>query len=173
MKRSEKPIFVENLAAELKEASSVVMVDYSGLSVKLQQELKTQLSGIGAKLLVVKNTLFRLASQTAGLPKEISTDSVLSGPNALIITEADPIAPIQVLAKFAKEFEIPRLKVGVVEGSFQTKEALAMLSTLPSKDALFAQVLGTAASPVYGIVGALEANIQKLLFILDQKVKNP
>ena len=173
MKRSEKPIFVENLAAELKEASSVVMVDYSGLSVKLQQELKTQLSGIGAKLLVVKNTLFRLASQTAGLPKEISTDSVLSGPNALIITEADPIAPIQVLAKFAKEFEIPRLKVGVVEGSFQTKEALAILSTLPSKDALFAQVLGTAASPVYGIVGVLEANIQKLLFILDQKVKNP
>jgi large subunit ribosomal protein L10 len=173
MKRSEKPIFVENLAAELKEASSVVMVDYSGLSVKLQQELKTQLSGIGAKLLVVKNTLFRLASQTAGLPKEISTDSVLSGPNALIITEADPIAPIQVLAKFAKEFEIPRLKVGVVEGSFQTKEALAMLSTLPSKDALFAQALGIAASPVYGIVGVLEANIQKLLFILDQKVKNP
>jgi large subunit ribosomal protein L10 len=169
MKKSEKPIFVENLTAELKEAASVVVIDYTGLSVKLQQNLKKRLKEVNARLEIVKNTLLKLAGAKAELPEESLSDSVLSGPTAIVITESDPIAPLQTLAKFATEFEIPNLKVGVIEGKFQDKDTLVALSKLPSKEALFAQAVGAISSPMYGLVGTLQGNLQKLVWILDTK----
>ena len=76
-----------------------------------------------------------------------------------------------MLAKFASEFEIPQFKVGIVEKSFQDKESLIKLSMLPGKEALFAQVVGSIGSPLYGLVGTLQGNLQKLVFILDQASK--
>jgi large subunit ribosomal protein L10 len=171
MKRAEKPLFVQNLAEELKSSTAIVVINYQGLSVKLQQELKKRLKNVEAKMLVVKNTLFRLASNEAKMPEEIISDTVLSGPCAIVITEGDPIAPLQVLAKFASEFEIPQFKVGIVEGQFQDKEKLIALSKLPPKNILFAQLLGTLMGIPYGFVGTLQGNLQKLVYILDQKSK--
>ncbi|MFI5241361.1 MAG: 50S ribosomal protein L10, partial [Microgenomates group bacterium] len=79
--------------------------------------------------------------------------------------------PIQVLGKFAKEFELPKFKVGVVEGSFQNSDALTKISKLPSRDALLGQLLGSLMSPMYGLTGTLNSNLQKLVYILDQKAK--
>ncbi|MCH7641584.1 50S ribosomal protein L10 [Patescibacteria group bacterium] len=168
MKKAEKSIFVQNLVEELKGASSVVLVDYSGLNVKAQQDLKKKLRAVNAKMLVVKNTLFKLAGKTANVPKEAMTDTVLTGPVALVVTEEDPIAPLQVLGKFAQEHEIPQLKVGVIEGSFQDKETLVRLSQLPAREVLVGQVVGSIGAPLYGIVGVLQGNMQKLLSVLDQ-----
>lgn len=169
MKKQEKIFFVENLTEELRSAKSVVLINYAGLSVKAQQELKKRLKEVGAKMLVVKNTLLKRAGEAAKVDKEIFTDSVLTGQTALVISEDDPIAPLGVLGKFAKEFEVPQFKVGLVEGSFQDTEALKKLSALPGKDALLGQLLGALMSPSYGLVGTLNANMQKLLFILKSK----
>jgi len=169
MKKQEKIFFVENLTEELRSAKSVVLINYAGLSVKAQQELKKRLKEVGAKMLVVKNTLLKRAGEAAKVDKEILTDSVLTGQTALVISEDDPIAPLGVLGKFAKEFEVPQFKVGLVEGSFQDTEALKKLSALPGKDALLGQLLGALMSPSYGLVGTLNANMQKLLFILKSK----
>ncbi len=171
MKRQEKPFFVSNLTEELKSASSVVLIDYSGMNVKTQQELKKNLKEVGAKLIVVKNTLFALAAKEAKFTKKTTTDTVLKGQTALIVTEDDPIAPLQILAKFASEFEVPQLKVGVVEGSFQDKDALETLSKLPGKDVLLAQVVGSIGSPVYGLIGTLNAKMQELIYTLEQASK--
>lgn len=169
MKKAEKPLFVENLKEELKAATAMVLVDFQGLSVKLQQELKKRLKTQGARLTVVKNTLFKIASEKADMPENLRSDSVLSGPTALVITEGDPIAPLQILAKFASEFEIPKFKVGVVEGKFQDKESLISLSKLPSKNILLGQTVGSISSPLYGVVFTLQSNLQKLVFILKTK----
>jgi len=177
MKKAEKVTFVEGLSKELKGAKSVVLVNYAGLGVKAQQELKSRLSGAGAKMVVVKNTLLKRAGEAAGMDKELLADSILTGQTALVISSADPIAPIQILGKFAKEFvseaglPIPKFKVGVVEGSFQDESALAKLSTLPGRDALLGQLLGTLMGSQYGLVGTLNANLQKLVNILDQASK--
>ena len=171
MNKTEKSLFVKNLTEEIKTSTSVVLIDYAGLSVKMQQDLKEKLSEVNARMTVAKNTLFKLAATEARSPKEVYEDSALSGPTAIIMTEDDPIAPLQVISKFAKEFEIPNLKVGVVEGSFQDKDNLTTLSKLPSKDVLYAQVVGAVGGPLYGIVGTLQANMTKLVYILSEASK--
>lgn len=168
MKKAEKTFFVQNLTEELKSANVVVLVDYSGIGVKMQQDLRRKLAKVDAKMFVVKNTLFKLAGEAAKISKSTLSDSALTGPIALVISEKDPIAPLQVLGKFAKEFDIPQMKVGIIEGTFQDKENLIMLSNLPGKEALFAQVVGTIAQPMYGIVGVLNANMQKLVYVLKE-----
>jgi large subunit ribosomal protein L10 len=166
MKKSEKPFFVENLTQELKDASSVVLVDHSGLSVKMQQDLKKRLRSVGGAMSVVKNTLFKRAGKEAKVNEKILEEDVLSGPTALIIGQDDPVAPLQVLYKFAKENEIPNLKVGIIEGNFQDKDTLEKIAQLPSKEILTGQAIGAIASPMYGIIGVLQGNIQKLLYIV-------
>lgn len=169
MKKQEKIFFVENLTEELKKAKSFVLVNFAGLSVKAQQELKNRLKKAGAKMIVVKNTLLKRAGNAAKIDKKLLTDEVLSGQTALIIGEKDPIAYIQVLGKFAKEFETPRLKVGIVESVFQNPEALAKLAALPGRDVLLEQLLGALMTPSYGLVGTLKGNLQKLVYVLNAK----
>lgn len=172
MKRLEKEIFVKNLTRELTNAKSVILVNYAGMSVKHVQALKAKLSEVDAKMLVSKNTLFAIAAKEANLSSEIADSQVLTGQTAIVVSEnEDPISALSILGRFAKEFEVPQMKVGVVEGVFQGQDELIHLSTLPGKDALVAQVLGTIASPLYGVVGTLEGNLQKLLFILNEASK--
>lgn len=171
MKKAEKVIFVENLKTELKDAKSAVLVNYAGLAVKPQQELKKRLSEVGGKMIVVKNTLLSRAADSAGFDSKNLTSEILSGQTAIIIATDDPVAPIQVLGKFAKEFEVPKFKVGIVEGSFQDATALTKLSALPGRDALLGQFLGTLMGVEYGLVGTLQGNLQKLVYVLSEASK--
>lgn len=172
MKKQEKTFFVENLAEELKSAKSAVLINYSGMDVKTQQEFKKALKEVGAKMIVVKNTLFKLAGKKAKAPEEILTDTVLTGQNALVLAEEDPISPLQILARFAKTHEVPQLKVGIIEGFFQNKEELTKLSKIKGKEEMTSQVMGAIASPLYGLVGTLQGNLQKLVFILSEHTKS-
>lgn len=166
MNRTNKSDLIKGLAPELKKATSIVFVNFAGLSVGLQQKLKLQLKAIGSDMTVVKNTLIKLAGKEAGLAEEALTDEVLSGQTALIMTQSDAVAPIQVLGKFVKENQVPQFKVGIIDGAFQGKEALLKISTLPTKEVLYSQVVGSLMSPMYGLVGTLNGNMQKLLYIL-------
>lgn len=163
-----KKDFVKALTTTLSGATSVVIIDPSNMSVKSQQELKKRLTGVGATMTVVKNTLLKLAGHEAKIDEKTLSDEVLSGPTALVLGSTDPIAPLQVLAKFANEFQIPNMKAGVVDGNFQDKDALITLSKLPGRNELYAQVVGGVSAPLYGLVGTLQANLQKLVFILNQ-----
>lgn len=171
MLKIQKTQLIKDMTRELSNAQTIVFVDYGGLNMSSQQELKKRLKEIGARMIVVKNTVLRLAGTEAKIDDQVLTDSVLSGQTAVILSSADPVAPIQILGKFAKEFELPKFKVGIVEGTFQNTENLSKLSKLPSKEILYGQVVGSMASPMYGMVFSLNANMQKLVYILDQKAK--
>src|SRR4030042_3304456 len=128
MRKAEKPMFVDNLSEELKGASSVVLLDHTGLTVKNQQELKKRLKAVKAKMFITKNTLFKIAGKKAKLSPDLISDSVLVGPTAFVLGEEDPISPIQIIYKFAQEFEVLNFKVAVVEGIFQEKQSLEKLA---------------------------------------------
>lgn len=177
MKKAEKVFFVDNLKAELKDAKAVVLVNYAGLAVKPQQELKRRLLEVGGKMLVVKNTLLSRAAESAGFNTKDLENDILTGQTAIVIATDDPIAPVQVLGKFSKEFVsaagdvVPKFKVGIVDGSFQDSQALSQISNLPGRDALLGQFLGTLMGTQYGLVGTLNANLQKLVYILSEASK--
>ena len=171
MKKAEKIFFVENLAAELKSAKSFVLVNFAGLSVKSQQELKRRLKDVGSRLLVVKNTLLKIAAKKAKVDESLLDDSVLTGQTALIVTSDDAISPIQVLGKFAKEFETPQMKIGIVEGTLTDAASLAHISTLPGRDTLLGQLLGALMAPSYGLISTLNAGPSRLVSMLEAKAK--
>jgi large subunit ribosomal protein L10 len=169
MKKAEKVTLVDNLVEELKTAKGVVLVNYTGLNVKAQQDLKARLKEVDSRMVVVKNTLLKRAGEAAKLDKGFMDDSILQGQTALVITEGDPMGPIQVLGKFAKEFEVPKFKIGVIDGVFQDEASLLKLSTLPGRDVLLGQLLGSLMASQYGLVGTLQGNLQKLIYILQAK----
>ncbi|MEK7536463.1 MAG: 50S ribosomal protein L10 [Patescibacteria group bacterium] len=168
MNKQNKKDLVVGLTPRLRDAKSIVFVNFAGLSVSLQQKLKLELKIIGSDITVVKNTLIKRAGKEAGINDAVLTDEVLSGQTALILTEGDAVAPIQVLGKFVKENQVPQFKVGIVEGNFQDKDSLIRISTLPTKDVLYSQVIGSLMSPIYGLIGTLNGNMQKLVYILKE-----
>src|SRR5688500_489839 len=99
MLKPEKTQLIAKLASELKDAQTIVMVDFAGLNIANQQELKKRLKEVGARMLVAKNTLIRLAGKEAKIEEQTLTDSVLSGQTALILSSGDPVSPIQIIGK--------------------------------------------------------------------------
>ena len=150
-----KKAIVEDLTGKIKEATSVVFVDYKGISVAQDTELRKQFREAGVEYSVVKNTLTNFAAKNAGY----NFSEILNGTTAMAHTTGDPIAPARIVAEFAKKNKLKTLSIkgGVVEGSVLTADQLNGFSELPSKNALVASVLGTFLAP-----------ISSLAFVLDQ-----
>ena len=149
-----KKAVVEALTGKIKESSSIVFVDYKGITVAQDAELRNQFREAGVEYSVVKNTLTRFAAKNNGY----DFDEVLNGTTAMASTTGDPIAPARIVCEFAKKNKLPlAIKGGVVEGSVLTAAELNGFGELPSKNALVASVLGTFLAP-----------ISSLAFVLDQ-----
>ena len=149
-----KKAVVETLTGKIKEATSVVFVDYKGITVAQDTELRKQFREAGVEYTVVKNTLTKFASKECGY----DFDEVLNGTTAMASTTGDPIAPARVVCEFAKKNKLNlAIKGGVVEGSVLSAQQLSGFGELPSKNALVASVLGTFLAP-----------ISSLAFVLDQ-----
>jgi len=149
-----KKAVVEALSGKIKESTSVVFVDYKGITVAQDTELRKQFREAGVEYSVVKNTLTRFAAKENGY----DFDQVLNGTTAMASTTGDPIAPARIVCEFAKKNKNTlSIKGGVVEGSVLTADQLNGFGELPSKNALVAQVLGTFLAP-----------ISSLAFVLDQ-----
>ena len=149
-----KKAVVDALSGKIKEASSVVFVDYKGITVAQDTELRKQFREAGVEYSVVKNTLTNFAAKDAGY----DFAEILNGTTAMASTTGDPIAPARIVCEFAKKNKNTlSIKGGVVEGSVLTADQLNGFGELPSKNALVAQVLGTFLAP-----------ISSLAFVLDQ-----
>ena len=149
-----KKAVVEALSGKIKEATSVVFVDYKGITVAQDTELRKQFREAGVEYSVVKNTLTNFAAKDAGY----DFAEVLNGTTAMASTTGDPIAPARIVCEFAKKNKNTlSIKGGVVEGSVLTADQLNGFGELPSKNALVASVLGTFLAP-----------ISSLAFVLDQ-----
>ena len=150
-----KKAIVEELTSKIQGATSVVFVNYSGITVAQDTELRRQFREANVEYTVVKNTLTRLATHKAGYAE---FDELLNGTTSMACTTGDPIAPARIVSEFAKKNkDVLQIKGGFVEGKVLSIEELKSFGELPSKDALIAQVLGTFLAP-----------ITSLAFVLDQ-----
>lgn len=174
MKRPEKITFVQNLTNDLNGAKSVVLIDPSYLSVKQQVNLRRRLREAGGKIAVVKNTLLeRSLVQTPNYKDQVKElKPSLDGQTAIVMAQEDELAPLQVIGKFIREFELPKLKVGIVGNNVYDSSALLALSHLPGREVLAGQAIGALMGPLYGIAGVLQGKMQELVYILSTKANS-
>lgn len=139
-------------------ALGVVVVDYKGLSVEQDTQLRKQLREAGVVYKVYKNTLVRRV--IAGTEFESIADS-LEGTNAIAFCKTDATAPARVLAGFAKTAEALELKCGIVEGTFYDAAGLATIATIPSRDELISKFLGSIQSPITNFARVIKQIAEK------------
>ena len=154
---------VQEMAAKLTEAGSIVLADYRGLTVEEDTELRSKMRAEGIEYKVVKNNIIKHAIQGTDLE---SLGDFLVGPTSIAISN-DEVAPAKVMFKFAKDLNAFELKAGAVDGKVVDLAGIEQLAKLPSKEQLIAKMLGSMNSPITGLVTVLSANIKGLAVALN------
>ena len=153
-----KQPIVQAIADDVKDAASVVLVDYRGLTVAQDTELRKQLREAGIIYKVCKNTMMKRAFEGTDFAQ---LDEYLEGPSAIAISKDDATAPARILAKFAKDAKALELKAGVVEGEKYDAAGLAELAKIPSREELISRLLGSMQSPITNLARVLNQIAEK------------
>lgn len=136
---------VEEISAQVKDAQSVVLVDYRGLTVEEDTNLRRELRNAGIAYKVYKNTMMNFAFKGTDFE---ALAPYLEGPNAIAISKDDATAPARVLAKFAKTAPKLEIKGGIVEGVYYDAAGMANVAKVPSREELLSKLLGSIQSPI-------------------------
>lgn len=164
--RPEKATIVEDLREKFKASPFLIVADYTGMTVPHFAELRSRLAGSGARLHVVKNTFVKIAAKDLGMP---DLADALAGQNAVVTGDSDICAAAKVLKTFAKEFDKPVVKAGVLDNAPLTPEQIRALADLPSKETLQAQLLGLLLQPATQLVRTLNEPGASLARVLQAK----
>jgi len=164
--KAQKQEMVTTLAAQVAKSQTIYVTDFTGLNVAHITDLRRRLRAVGVEYVVVKNTLARRALTEKQL-KDGGLESFLAGPTALVLAGADPVGAAKVLSDFAKEFEKPAIKVGLVVGKPVTQSQVKSLAALPAKAQLLAQVGGAFQAPMAGFLGVLNGVLYALVGALE------
>lgn len=163
--RAQKEQDLQKLVENLDSAKLAVLADYRGLDVPAISELRNTLRENGIKLTVAKNTLVKKAAEKSA--KEITQLDVFSGPMAIAFG-TDEVEAAKLMADFAKANTALEIVGGIDEaGEVLTREAVMALAQLPSREQLLAQVVGTVAAPLSGMVRVLNGNLSGLVYALN------
>ena len=153
-----KQPIVDEISAAIKAAQSLVVVDYRGLTVAEDTQLRKNLREAGVSYKVYKNTLVKRAVEGTDF-EPIS--EVLEGPSAFAVSTEDATAPARVLAEFAKKAPKLEIKAGVVEGTFYDAAGMSAIATIPSREVLLSRLLGSMQSPVTNLARVLNQIAEK------------
>ena len=138
-----QPIVAE-ISEGIKDAQSVVLVDYRGLTVEEDTELRKQLRAAGVTYKVYKNTMMNFAFKGTDFE---GLAPYLNGPSAMAYSTEDATAPARVLAEFAKKAKALEIKAGVVEGNVYDAKGMEAISSIPSRDVLISRLLESMQAP--------------------------
>lgn len=150
----QKKQVVAQLVETLKSAQAGVLVDYRGITVEQDTQLRAKLREAGVEYKVVKNTLTRFAAKEVGFE---ALDEQLNGPTALAISTTDAVAPAKVISDFAKEVEALQIKAGFVDGKVISLDEVKTLASTPSREVLIAKIMGSLNAPISKLVRTLQA----------------
>ena len=140
-----KQPIVQEISENIKDAQSVVVVNYLGLTVAEDTELRKQLREAGVVYKVYKNTMIRFAAKGTAFE---ALEPNLEGPTALAVSKEDATAPARILAEFAKKADKLEIKGGVVEDTYYDAKGMQVIATIPSREVLLGKLLGSMQSPI-------------------------
>ena len=145
---------VADIKQKFEKAQTAVLVDYRGLNVAEDTELRNQLRKAGVEYAVLKNTMINLAIQDMGLD---GMKAHLEGPTAVAFGYEDAIAPAKILSEFIKKSKKMSIKCGVCDGAYLDEAGVQALANTPGREVLIAKIMGSLMSSVSKFVYALEA----------------
>ena len=140
-----KQPIVQEISENIKDAQSVVVVDYRGLTVAEDTQLRKALREAGVTYKVYKNTMIRFAAKGTAFE---ALEPNLAGPTALAVSKEDATAPARILAEFAKKADKLEIKGGVVEDTYYDAKGMQVIATIPSREVLLGKLLGSMQSPI-------------------------
>ena len=170
MNRSEKKDFVQNLKEELSNSSSVIVAQYSGITVEETEQLRKEMRNNGAKFKVTKNRLTKLALEDTQFK---SIADLFTGPTAIAYSE-DPVAPAKVAVSFANKIENFKIIGGGYDGEKMDNNKINFLATLPSMDQLRGKILGLISAPakkIATIVKEPAGNMARIMSTQSKKLE--
>jgi large subunit ribosomal protein L10 len=153
-----KQPIVQEISEQVKDAATVVVVDYRGLTVTQDTDLRKQLREAGCTYKVYKNTMMNFAFKGTDFEQ---LAGVLEGPSAIAISKDDATAPARIIAKVAKDAPALEIKAGVVEGTFYDAEGMKAIASVPGREELLSRLLGSLQSPVTNLARVLNQIAEK------------
>ena len=153
-----KQPIVEEIKALFDGAQSAVLVNYRGLTVEQDTQLRKQLREAGVTYKVYKNTMIRFAAEGTDFA---ALDPHLEGPTALAVSKTDATAPARILNNFAKTCDVLELKAGVVEGTYYNEAGIKVIATIPSREELLSKFLGSIQSPITNFARVIKQIAEK------------
>jgi len=167
LNRKEKEQVVSDLGKNVKGFQSVVLTNYRGLNVEQLNHLRQRLREEKISYHVVKNTLMKLASRGTDLEK---LDDYFEGPTAIAISYGDPVLLAKILSEFIKTQPSLEIKVGLIQGKVTSPEEVKALATMPSRETLFAHILGGIQISGVQLGGTILSAIQQVLSVIQARV---
>ena len=152
-----QPVVAE-ISELLNGAASAVVVDYRGLTVEQDTQLRKKLRESDVSYKVYKNTMIRFAVKGTEFEALVPH---LEGPTALAVSKTDATAPARILADFAKTADKLELKAGVVEGTYYDEKGIQVIATIPSREILLGRLLGSMQSPIANFARVLNQIAEK------------
>ena len=145
---------VAQIVEKLKNAESVTIVAYSGLTVEQDTNLRRQCRESDVDYCVFKNRLVKLALEQVGVS---GMDDLLNGPNAFVFSKKDPVSGPKAVAQFIEKNKLESLKItgGIFENKAADEKTMIKLSKMPGKDELMATLVGCLMSPMSSLVAVL------------------
>lgn len=162
--RPEKAGKVAELKDLLSSSKGAVLVDYCGLTVAEDTELRSKMREAGVKYMVAKNTFIRIAAKEAGIE---GLDAYLEHNTAVAFSAEDPVAPAKILNDFSKDHKALEIKAGILDGKVIALDEVKALAELPSRDELLAKLVGSMQAPISGLVNVLQGTIRNFVYTLE------
>ena len=154
MPTPQKEAILKDTATRITDVRGLYLADFSGMTVEKMTMLRSKCRAEGVQFKVIKNTLLKRAFNERGIQE---LDAYLVGNTGLVFSPTSETAPAKILADFAKEHELPKIKAAVVDGRLFDSKAIQTLATLPSREVLLGMVLGTLIAPMTQFLAAVNA----------------
>ena len=153
-----KTPIIDEIKGYADKASSVVIVDYRGLTVEEDTRLRKSLREAGVVYKVYKNTYLKRAFDGTDFAQ---LNANLDGPTAVAFGIDDATAPARVLAEFAKTCDRLEFKAGVVDGTYYDEKGIQVIASIPSRDVLISRLLGSMQSPIANFARVIKQIAEK------------
>jgi large subunit ribosomal protein L10 len=167
LNRREKEQIISDLHQQVEKFRAVVLTNYRGLNVEQMSQLRQRLREEKVSFNVVKNTLMKLASKGTDLEK---LNNYFEGPTAIAVSQGDPISLAKILSDFQKTQPLFEIKAGVIEGRVTPPAEVKAMASMPSREAILAQILGEVQTPGTQLAGVLYGAVQQVVNIIQARV---